>query len=148
MDKKSILLAGDNQCGIRRHRELENGLIDSVEKFIGINGSVKDAIIMIDSQGIITFWNESAEKIFCYTKEDTIGKELHRIIFPVNYHNSQRKGFNQFSKNGWGSFCKIKDFKALRKDGEIIPIELSLSSLKIKGKWNLVCITGNTAWQK
>ena len=37
---------------------------------------VKDAIIAIDSGGIITIFNLAAEEIFGYKKEDVTGKSL------------------------------------------------------------------------
>jgi PAS domain S-box-containing protein len=45
-----------------------------------IMGSVWDAIVMLDGQGNVTFWNPAAEQLFGYSREEILGKDLHRLV--------------------------------------------------------------------
>lgn len=60
---------------ITERKHIEAVLRESEEKFRVISTSAKDAIIMMDNDGIISFWNEAAEKIFGYTSQEATNKD-------------------------------------------------------------------------
>ncbi|HHT9136538.1 MAG TPA: sensor domain-containing diguanylate cyclase [Candidatus Wunengus sp. YC60] len=121
---------------ISERKHIEAVLRESEEKFRTISTSAKDAIIMIDNDGKISFWNEAAEKIFGYTSQEVVDKELHPLIVPQRYLEAFRKGFSKFKTTGEGPVIgKTLELMALRRDGSEFPVELSLSALKIKNKW-------------
>ncbi|PVX25437.1 MAG: hypothetical protein CW716_07955 [Candidatus Bathyarchaeum sp.] len=125
---------------ITEQKKAEEKLRDSEEKFRTISDSAQDSIILLDENGEIVYWNLAAEKTFGYTKEEAIGKELHSFITPERFYENYRKGLKKFKVTGQGSAVgKTLELFAKRKDGTEFPIELSLSALKIKGKW---CATG------
>ena len=41
---------------------------------------VLDAIILRDMQGVITFWNHGAEKLFGWTRDEALGKHAHTLL--------------------------------------------------------------------
>jgi PAS domain S-box-containing protein len=126
---------------ITNRKQAEQTLRDSEEKFRKITTSAWDAIIMMNNDGIITYWNEAAEKIFGYTHDETVGKELHTLIAPQKYYQSSTKGLDHFKKTGQGNLIgKTLELSGLRKDGTEFPIELSLSSVYIQGKWSAIGI--------
>ncbi len=119
----------------------EEALRESEEKFRAISDSAGDAIIMMDSDELTTFWNKTAEKIFGYTSDEIIGKELHRIIVPDRYFADFKKGVGEFKISGKGKIMeKTREITAIKKDGTIFPVELSVSPVKIKDKWNAIGI--------
>lgn len=121
---------------ISERKHIEAVLRESEEKFRAISTSAKDAIIMMNNDGIISFWNEAAEKIFGYSSPEAMNKELHPLIVPQRYIEAFRKGFSKFKTTGEGPVIgKTQELMALRKDGSEFPVELSLSALKIKDKW-------------
>lgn len=106
---------------------------------MSITNSTKDAIIMIDQSGIISFWNPAAEAIFGYKPHDAIGNELHLLLMPPKYHATWSDGLRVFSRTGTGSSIgKTIELTALRKGGAEFPIELSLSTLKRNEAWHAV----------
>jgi PAS domain S-box-containing protein len=98
--------------------------------------SAQDAIIMMDSNGNISFWNEAAQQIFGYTRKESIGKALHDLLVPERYYEAYQKGLGIFRGTGTGSAIgKTLELWALRKDGTEFPVELSLSSVQLEGEW-------------
>lgn len=129
---------------IGEHKRVEKELLESEEKFRCISASAPDAIIMLDKEGNVSYWNESAEKIFGYSKKETFGKKLNGLIIPERYCKDHVKGFKQFSDKGQGALLgKTIEIEAVNKDGTEFPIELSLSAVKLKGNWNAIGIIRN-----
>jgi diguanylate cyclase (GGDEF)-like protein/PAS domain S-box-containing protein len=128
---------------------MEDALIESEEKFRSMSNHVNDGLIMMDDQGNISFWNAAAEKIFGYTRREVTGKELHTFIAPAIYYEAFKKVFGHFCQTGEGAMVgKTRELVALRKGGAEFPVELALSSLKIKNKWYAVGIVRDITERK
>ena len=76
---------------------------ESEEIFRQICTYSKDAIIMINNESNITFWNDASEKIFGYSSEDAIGIQLCKLIIPERLHEAHMAGFEKFKETGQGS---------------------------------------------
>ena len=127
----------------------EEELRKSEERFRLISTSAHDAIIMIDEHGDVSFWNPAAEKIFGYSYQEIIGKNLHKLLLPESYMEAYLKAFPLFQKWGIGkAIGKTLELKALRKDGKIIPVELSLARMNHEGKWGAVGIIRDISERK
>ena len=104
-----------------------------------ITDSAQDAILMIDPQGAITFWNPAAEKLFGYTREEALGRNLHRLLAPERYLPQHLAAFPVFVRTGEGpALGQVHEMGALHKDGHEIAISLSLSSALLNGEWHAV----------
>ena len=111
-------------------------LKESNEKFIAISVSAQDAIIMMDDEGNISFWNEAAERTFGYSRKEAVGSRVSELIIPHRYRLAHIEGLKKFKETGKGTVLgNIIELKAIRKDGKEFPIELSLSALKLKERW-------------
>ncbi len=121
----------------------------SEEKLAKITQSAHDAIILMDHQGNISFFNKAAETLFNYNVEDVLGQNLHTLFAPAKYHESHKAGFEKFLRSGEGfAVGTTLELEALKKGGEVFPIELSLSAIKIKGQWNAVGILRDISGRK
>jgi len=117
-------------------KEAEEALKESEEKFKSISAYAQDAVIMMDHEGGISFWNQAAEHMFGWTARDVLGRNLHDIIVPESYREDQRKGFTHFQKTGRGTAVgQVMRLRAIHQKGHEFPVELSLASVKLKGKW-------------
>ncbi|MEW6601020.1 MAG: PAS domain S-box protein [Nitrospirota bacterium] len=126
-----------------------NLLTQSEEKNRAITTTANDAIIMMDENGHVSFWNPAAENIFGYTAEEVLGKYLHSIIVPDRYKADYEKGLRYFSETGKGPVVgKTIDMAARRKDGAEFPVELSLSALQMKDKWHAVGVVRDITQRK
>lgn len=121
--------------------QAESSLRLSEERLRGITESAQDAILMMDPQGAVSFWNPASEKIFGYSAEEALGKDLHDLLAPVRYLAAYREAFPEFLRSGHGNAIgKTLELAALRKDGHEIPVTLSLSALLQNGEWHAVGI--------
>ncbi|MEE8577071.1 MAG: PAS domain S-box protein, partial [candidate division Zixibacteria bacterium] len=126
---------------ITERKQTEEALRTSMEKFRCVSSSVPDAIVMIDNEGCISFFNKAAEKILGYTQDEVIGKPLHDTLVPKQYHESSLKGLERFRKTGEGpAIGKTLELVGKRKDGSEFPIELGVSAVELGGKWHAVGI--------
>jgi two-component system sensor histidine kinase/response regulator len=140
-------VAGDMAFGLYRidleekQRKWVQTLHESEERLRTITASAQDAIIMMDDQGNISFWNRSAERIFGYSPEEALGKELHMLLAPPRYAEAYAKGMAGFRQTGQGSAIgKTLEWTALKKDGREFPVEISLSAVRQQGKWSAIGI--------
>ncbi len=121
--------------------EKSQALIDREETFRSISASAQEAIIMIDGDGNITYWNEAATEIFGYTREEVVKTDLHSVgrIVPERFHATHYQAWLELQESGHGAAVgKTTEIVALRKNGEEFPVECALSSVEIKGKWHAI----------
>lgn len=122
-------------------RERTADLEEREEVLQSISMAAQDAVIMIDSEGNVTHWNPAAEKMFGYSADETRGKNLHSLIAPSRYLDAHHAAFPAFIDSGKGSLIgKVTELDARRRNGAEFPIEISLSSVKLRGKWHAVAI--------
>ncbi|HOJ42895.1 MAG TPA: PAS domain S-box protein, partial [Syntrophorhabdaceae bacterium] len=119
----------------------EEAYRESESKLKAVTDAAQDAIIMIDQDGKVTFWNPASERMFGYLEKEAMGKDVHELIAPNEHYKVYSMKFPEFTKTGEGSAVgKILELTALTRTGEEIPIELSLSSVQIKGSWHGIAV--------
>jgi PAS domain S-box-containing protein len=124
-------------------------LQESEGKFSAIASTAADAIIVMDSRGTITYWNSAATRIFGYTGEEALGRELHHVITPQRYREAYAKGFEKFRQSGQGpAVGNTLEFIAVKKDGTEFPIEVSTSTIPVEGEWHAVGIVRDISERK
>ncbi|MFN8250900.1 MAG: PAS domain S-box protein [Ferruginibacter sp.] len=102
--------------------ELTNRLI--------MNGAL-DAIIAMNMDGQITFWNPQAEKIFGWSETEATGKKLSSLIVPDQYRESHEKGMQRYKESAESNVLGRQiEISALHKNGTEFPIELSIIPVK------------------
>lgn len=87
--------------------------------------SSDDAIASKDLNGIITSWNEGAERLFGYTAEEVMGKPV--SILAVPGHNEMPAILAQIRQ---GHRVDHYETQRRRKDGKIIDIALTVSPIR------------------
>ncbi len=121
--EKEAIEARKSACDLR---ELLEGLIENSA----------DAIVTTDLEGIVTSWNNGAEKIYGFTREEVIGRFLPFV--PDFLIESEKQYLELLKKDQI-----IKDIEPLRttKDGKLIDVNLTLSPVK-DAAGNIVAISG------
>ena len=163
LDKTEAKLAGSREKLIRESAKREQmqadfiqqlqdehlKLEESEERFEKISASAQDAIISMDNDGNISFWNEAAETILGYTQEEALGRNLHELIAPERFREAHLKAFPAFQEKGEGSALgQTLELAAIRKGGTEFPVELALSATLIAGKWNGIAVLRDISERK
>ncbi|MGE5215435.1 MAG: PAS domain S-box protein [Chloroflexota bacterium] len=91
--------------------------------------TTQDALIAIDSRAQITVFNGAAERIFGYAAAETIGKKVN-MLMAEPYRREHDQYIARYERTGEKRVIgKIREVTARRKNGEIFPIELSVTEL-------------------
>ena len=126
---------------ITKRKEAEEALRESEEKFRKIAAHAREAFIITNDLGQLTFWNEAAEDMFGFRSKEVLGKDLYKLIISKRYREEHLKELETFKKAGTGvATGKILKLEGLKKDKSEFLIELSLSAMELKGRWHTLCI--------
>lgn len=100
-----------------------------------IMGASLNAIITIDKEGKIIFWNNPAETIFGWKSEEVVGRVLSEIIIPHQYVKAHDNGMKHYMKTGEGPVLnKQFEITGLNRNGNEFPIEISIIPIKQNGE--------------
>ncbi len=129
--------------------EARSELKATESRFRAITGAALDGIVMMDPRGRVSFWNQSAERIFGFNEQEAMAKDLHELIAPERFHPAFRKAFATFSTSGRGrAIGKVTELIARRKDGTEFPVEFSLSALQEEDAWSAVGVVRDISERK
>jgi diguanylate cyclase (GGDEF)-like protein/PAS domain S-box-containing protein len=94
-----------------------------------INSSL-DAIVQMDSKGIITGWNHRAVQLFGWSRNEALGRALHETIIPQRYRERHQQGLARYlAGSGTGILNTRVEVEALKRDGIEFPVELIVTSI-------------------
>jgi len=95
-----------------------------------LNSSL-DAIVTSDVDGRIVEWNEAAERIFGYARNDVLGKDMAELIIPPSMRDAHRRGMERMKRTGEGPVLGKKlEMPAMREDGSTFPSELIITKIQ------------------
>ncbi len=131
--RKAIVIIGRDITESRKDRER---LEESEEWFRVITASANDAIVVIDDEDKITYWNQAAERVYGHTSEEAVGQTLHDLVIPDSIRERYIQWYENF-KNSGEQFYPGQTVvrRGVRKNGEEFPMELSVATVKIRGKF-------------
>ncbi|MFN2565960.1 MAG: PAS domain S-box protein [Gemmatimonadaceae bacterium] len=87
-----------------------------------------DAIVAMDAEGRITEFNPAAERIFGYTREQAVGRNMAELIIPPRYRTAHEEGLKRYLATGEARILgKRVELPAVRADGTEFPAELAIT---------------------
>ena len=111
-----------------RVTELEAALRDSDARKAAVLDSAFDAIIMMDAGGTIIEFNLAAERMFGYTRDSAVGRELASLIVPEDLRDQHRRALTTYDPSVPSRIVGQRiELDALSAHGERFPIELSVA---------------------
>jgi PAS domain S-box-containing protein len=90
-----------------------------------------DCIIGMDDNGTVLEFNEVAERLFGYRREEVLGRELAELIIPPDLRERHRAGLRRYLETGEGVVIDRRvELPAMRSDGSLISVELTVTRIE------------------
>lgn len=134
-------------------REFRNNMRHTTQRWLIENAgavldAVVDAIITIDSHGIIQTVNEAAITLFGYTREQMVGASL-SILMPEPYRSRHQSFVDRFLRTGRAQIIGIgRELEAVTADQRQFPIYLAISEINTPDETYFVGIVRDLSQQK
>lgn len=120
----------------------QEALVKSEKNLQAIFDNALDGIFTIDGNGIIQTFNPSAERIFGYSAEKIIGKNVAILIHNIDTETHSRYIKNHIkSGNSRIVGAEQREVVALHSDGNTFPLELSVGNIKNDHHHMFIAIT-------
>ena len=117
-------------------RQLENILsIDEPSQdtavLAAILNTAVDAIVTIDERGVVLHVNRAFQKLFGFTPQEAIGKNI-SMIMPEPDRAAHDGYLSQYKKTGKAAIIGVgRQVFGKRKDGSLFPLDLAVSEVRI-----------------
>jgi len=91
--------------------------------------TTQDAVVSIDRRGCIVLFNAAAERIFGYARDEVIGQKVNMLM--AEPYATEHDGYiEHYESTGEArAIGRIRTVTARRKNGELFPIELSVTKI-------------------
>jgi two-component system NtrC family sensor kinase len=112
---------------------LQRELIETKNFLESIVEKAGDAISVVDLEGKVLYWNEGAEKIYGYKKEEVLGQTLSRFVYP---RDEQARAEEEKWMHQW--MLQVREGKVVSnievtrqtKEGKEIIVSMTISPLR------------------
>jgi len=103
-------------------------LAASERRIRSIVGSIVEAVIVIDAQGIVQSVNDAAERMFGYAAPEIIGRNV-SMLMPQPYHGEHDGYLRHYLETGERRIIGVggRRLTGLRRGGEVFDMELAVS---------------------
>lgn len=105
--------------------ELKSAL-DASARHAAIVACSEDAVVGSTLDGIVTDWNQAAERMFGYRAEEMIGRALSRIIPPGRENEEE----SRLADVTTGASARPYETQRLRKDGGLVDVSVMISPIR------------------
>jgi two-component system, LuxR family, sensor kinase FixL len=118
------------QPDAHRQQELET----AAKRWKAVIESAVDGIIVIDSRGTVEAFNPAAQRMFGYTEDDVVGRNVSMLMPEPD--RSRHDGYLQHHlRTGERRIIGIgREVTGLRRNGEMFPVHLSVGEMEVNGE--------------
>jgi PAS domain S-box-containing protein len=94
-----------------------------------------DAVIALDAEGRVTFWNPQAEQTFALPREKALGRELAELILLGDGREALRRALVMLSRESEPPADHRLEVEAQRSGGQRFPLELTITAIPDGGEF-------------
>ncbi|CUH35482.1 Aspartate chemoreceptor protein [Jannaschia seosinensis] len=94
-----------------------------------------DAVVLIDATNAVIYFNDAAERLWGYARDEVLGRNVSMLVPEAHRHNhdalidaNRTTGHNKIVGTS-------REVTVHRHDGEIVPVSLALSKMRIGKSW-------------
>jgi len=107
-----------------------------------------DAVITIDSKGIITNFSAPAERMFGYSEAEVKGNNV-SMLMPEPYAREHDRYIEAYQETGRARIIGIgREVQGKRKNGEVFPIDLAITEVSRAGEAQYIGVIRDITEQK
>jgi len=116
---------------ITNRKRVETTLREREARLSSILETVPDAIVIIDERGLIEAFSPAAKRLFGYSFEEVLGKNV-KILMPPPYQEQHDGYLERYKKTGEKRIIGIgRVVMGRRRDGTTFPMELAVSEINV-----------------
>lgn len=137
-DRGRPVAAATAERDITAQKRAEAALRASEERYRSLAQTIVDTavdgIIIMDERGIVKNMNPAARRIFGYRADDVVGHSI-QMLMPPPYRRLHAQSLRRYLRTGERRIIGVlRELEGLRRDGRIIPIEVSVSETVVEGR--------------
>ena len=120
--------------GLLRVQALYRRMRESSVRLGAILDTAVDGIITIDARGLIQDFNQSAERLFGWTAEEVMGRNI-KMLMPEPYQSAHDGYLKNYRETGIPRIIGTgREVVGLRKDGSHMPMRLAVGRVDLPGE--------------
>ncbi|MEW9898274.1 PAS domain S-box protein [Chitinivorax sp. PXF-14] len=122
---------------LQQREETERALRASEERMRSVLDTASDAIVLSDRLGRIELFNPAAERVFGYPQAEAIGLQVAILLQDWQAQGAGPGNAVDLLSRMAG---QMREVVALRKNGELFPLELTVNEVRLSGEGYFVVI--------
>ncbi len=120
----------------------------SEERMRTILEHANDAVISIDSAGMVCQWNRSAERLFGWTNREVMGRNVTDLVVPPSMRSDFSNALAHFDLAAQAQTNLRREFLAVDRQGKELTVEISLNVNNIAGRFELTAFLHDISERK
>lgn len=114
---------------MQRSLAMQQASIDALRRVQAISDNVIDAIITIDEKGAIVSVNRSAERVFGWSPDELLGKNV-KMLMPEPYHSEHDGYLDNYMRGKPAQIIgQEREVSGRRKNGQHFPMTLGVTEI-------------------
>ncbi|MFQ5776259.1 MAG: PAS domain S-box protein, partial [Kiloniellaceae bacterium] len=131
---KPVVMRGTVQ-DVTEQRLAVVALQEREQRIRAIMDNVDDALLTIDTRGLIESVNPATERLFGYSAEELIGRNV-SVLMAAPERSQHDAHIHRYLESGKARILGVAGREVLgrRKDGSVVPVELAVSEMRHGGR--------------
>ena len=120
--------------------KMERELHESHERFQALLETAPDAIVLADSGGTIILVNAEMERVFGYKRDELLGGAIDMLVPDMQRPAHAKHRSSYVAKPSTRRMAAKTELQGRRKDGSLIPVEISLGPVVFNNETHVIGI--------
>ncbi len=132
-----------------RLSQAQRQIEESARRYQQLLETAPDGIVVANAQGVVQMVNQRMEDMFGYSRQELVGRDLD-ILIPEQFRRRHRSRLREYMDSSQRQpMSSLQNLGAVRKDGEQVPVDISLSSFESdQGAQVTAFVRDVTSWRK